>query len=45
MAVTLVSKEGEKFQVSSEIRNMSQLISDILEDGDGEAETEDIPLV
>ena len=41
--VTLVSKEGEKFTVSSEIQNMSQLIHDMLEDND-EAMEEDIPL-
>ena len=44
MSVTLVSKEGDKFQVSTEISNMSRLISDMLEDNDDEACTEDIPL-
>ena len=44
MSVSLVSKEGEKFQVSTEIKNMSQLINDILEDNGEEAQCEDIPL-
>ena len=44
MSVTLVSKEGRKFQVSSEIKNMSKLIMDLLDDGEEEALEEDIPL-
>ena len=43
--VTLVSKEGESFKVSTEIRNMSQLIQDILEDNGDDEENEDIPLI
>ena len=44
MSVTLVSKEGKKFQVSAEIKNMSKLIMDLLDDGEEEALEEDIPL-
>ena len=44
MSVNLISKEGEKFQVSSNIRNMSQLVNDILEDNGDEACDEPIPL-
>ena len=44
MSVTLVSKEGEKFTVPSEIKNMSQLVFGILEDNGDEAAVEDIPL-
>ena len=43
MSVTLVTKEGKKYQVSSEMKNMSKLIQDLLDDGE-EALEEDIPL-
>ena len=43
-AITLLSKEGEKFQVSSEIKNMSELINNIMEDNADEALEEEIPL-
>ena len=41
--VTLVSKEGEKFKVSSKISNMSLLIGNMLEDNEDMEES--IPLV
>ena len=43
MSITLVSKEGKKYQVSPEIANMSKLIQDLLDDGE-EALEEEIPL-
>ena len=44
MSITLISKEAEKFTVSSDIQGMSQLIQDMLEDNGDEAMEEDIPL-
>lgn len=42
--VTLVSSEGDKFVVSREIGQMSQLIQDIIEDQGDDDEIEDIPM-
>eukprot|EP00547_Thalassionema_nitzschioides_P000358 CAMPEP_0194199408 /NCGR_PEP_ID=MMETSP0156-20130528/438_1 /TAXON_ID=33649 /ORGANISM="Thalassionema nitzschioides, Strain L26-B" /LENGTH=169 /DNA_ID=CAMNT_0038924297 /DNA_START=74 /DNA_END=583 /DNA_ORIENTATION=- len=42
--ISLVSKEGDSFEVSEDVAQMSELVKSLMEDNDTEEETAEIPL-